>query len=287
MENLLNSDILVSYEDRRQVFKPYGLTCERWKPCAMSKFDRHNEIELNFVPKGSLSYFMQDRHIVVPCGRLSLFWGLTPHKVIGAEDADFYYVSTIPLSMFLEWRLPDMFVQDLLAGKVLLEPDDLLSDYDSVLFGNWISDMSEHRVDIMSVEMKGRLLRLADRYSSFMYDERRMPGMDYGKIEAMAMFIACNFERQIRVVDIAEAAGLNPDYANAVFKKTFGRSLMESVILERVTSAQRKLVTTDDAVLQIAYDSGFNSISSFNVAFRKINGCTPREYRRQNMAKVK
>ena len=57
-------------------FRPYGLTCEWWTPTLMGKPDRHNEIELNYLPEGPLTYLLQDRKITLPSGRLTTFWGL-------------------------------------------------------------------------------------------------------------------------------------------------------------------------------------------------------------------
>ncbi len=35
---------------------PYGFTLERWTPCLMPRQDRHNEVEINYLSEGSLTY---------------------------------------------------------------------------------------------------------------------------------------------------------------------------------------------------------------------------------------
>ncbi|WP_133672797.1 helix-turn-helix domain-containing protein [Maribacter caenipelagi] len=47
-----------------------------------------------------------------------------------------------------------------------------------------------------------------------------------------------------------------------------------------ITQAQRKLISTDKSTTNISYECGFNSISRFNLAFKRINNCTPREFRK-------
>ena len=49
----------------------------------------------------------------------------------------------------------------------------------------------------------------------------------------------------------------------------------------RLYAAQNLLTETDDSVTQIAYQTGFQSQQTFNRAFRKEFGTTPRNYRRQ------
>jgi transcriptional regulator GlxA family with amidase domain len=52
----------------------------------------------------------------------------------------------------------------------------------------------------------------------------------------------------------------------------------------RVAHAQRLLVTTDLPVLEIALACGFNSLSRFYAAFKKICGRSPRTYRQEHDA---
>ena len=44
----MNSEILNVFNEKREEFKPYGITCEVWTPCLMRRPDRHNEIGLNY-----------------------------------------------------------------------------------------------------------------------------------------------------------------------------------------------------------------------------------------------
>ena len=76
---------------------------------------------------------------------------------------------------------------------------------------------------------------------------------------------------------------LHPNYAMNLFQKTFGTTLINYLTQHRVSHAQRLLATTDQTITDIAFNSGFNSISRFNDAFRRACGCSPREYRRSHL----
>jgi AraC-like DNA-binding protein len=65
-----------------------------------------------------------------------------------------------------------------------------------------------------------------------------------------------------------------------LFRRTFGTTITTFITHHRITHAQRLLVTTDDAILDIALAAGFQSLSRFNEAFKQTCGCPPRDYRR-------
>ena len=75
---------MAKFDPRRPDFAPYGLTCERWTPAAMVRPDRHNEVEINLLAKGSLTYLLGGRKETVAAGRLTAFWAAIPHQVIAA-----------------------------------------------------------------------------------------------------------------------------------------------------------------------------------------------------------
>jgi AraC-like DNA-binding protein len=279
----MNSEIVNAFDENRQEFKPYGLMCELWTPSLMKKADRHNEIEINYLPGSSITYLLHDKKITIPAKRLAIFWGLIPHQIFYFEETSPYYVCTIPFSQFLEWNLPSSFVDRILKGEVLLEANDISSRYDEYMLNNWIRDINElGNSEATILEMRARLLRMSSGdLIKQEHDLSPSHSNQISQVEKIAIYIARHYRNVIKVSDIGEAVGLNPDYANTIFKKTFGCTLNEYIIKERISHAQRKLVSTDTNITEIAFDCGFNSISRFNAAFLKINNCTPRQFRKR------
>ena len=267
----------------REVFEPYGLYCKLFKALVTPGFDRHNEVEINFVVDGTVTYYLQNRLVVVPKFCIIIFWGKFPHRVVEVEEPSAYYVCTIPLSLFLSWGLPESFVGRLLRGEALMYDErQQYAEFDRLLFHKWSADVAASVPDTraMLLEMQGRLLRLSEHAKDEGVSASPVQVGDANLVERMTLYIARNYHRSIRVADVARAVGLHPDYANTLFKRVFGYTLSRHLMIERVTQAQRKLLTTQESVVRIAEDCGFNSISCFNAAFLKFNGCTPRDYRK-------
>lgn len=279
-----NSEMLKTFDENRVEFKPYGLTCELWTPSLMSKPDRHNEIELNFFPEGTITYLFQEDKITIPQKKLAVFWGLLPHQIVNFEGNFPYYVCTIPFPLFFEWDLSALFVDRISSGEVLLEGSEESSSYDEFLFQNWIHDINNSdAVEVVLLEMRARLSRMAiSNLSAKSSRKCLIHSNEISHVESIAIYIAQNYCNPIKVSDIGKAVGLHPDYANTIFKKAFGSTISEYINEERVAHAQRKLITTDTNITSIAYECGFNSISWFNTTFKRINGCTPQEFRKIN-----
>lgn len=275
------------FEESRPDLEPYGFTCEVWEPQPMNRADRHNEIELNLLDSGSLTYLLAGRRVTLRPRRLTAFWAATPHQILGSQDLTFYYVVTVPLAWVLGWGLPEHLVEALLAGAVVEEPDATAAARDVVRFAQWHEDLACSRgthEEVALLELKARLLRLANATKG------KRPGAGHralaavgagapSAVERMATFVARHYREPIGAEEVASEVDLHPDYAATLFRKAFGVTPSRFILQHRVSHAQRMLVTSDAKILEVAMDSGFGSLSRFNAAFRHLCGCAPREYR--------
>jgi AraC family transcriptional regulator, melibiose operon regulatory protein len=280
---------MVRFDPSRPEFSPYGFSCARWTATTMPRCDRHNEIELNLLNHGNLVYLMGGQKVAVPAGRLSLFWACVPHQVIEFEGLAEYFVLTIPLAWFLQWRLPDPFTQPILHGGLVVEPDAHHLASDKAKFESWSEDIrtnseERHHISLLEVEARLRRLALSIAASASRKSGKESPNAldqwHLSRAEQMACFIAQNFTQPLSADLIGKHVGLHPNYAMTLFQQTFGTTLIKYVTQYRLSHAQRLLVTTTDLIVDIAFSSGFGSLSRFNEAFQQAFGCTPREYRR-------
>ncbi len=279
-----------TFDPGRPDFAPYGFTCVRWQPTPMRRPDRHNEIEMNFLSTGWVTYLLGGRKVRIEAGQLSAFWAALPHQVTDYGDEPEYFVATLPLAWFLQCRLPEGFVQSLLHGEIVSERDPKRAQSDGQLLAGWEADLRKPSAGLtraILLEMEARLLRLAMKARAGRETPRRgrrvvIAEGGFNKVEQMASWIAQNYTGRVTIEEIGRAVDLHPNYAMNLFRKAFGMTLIEYLTEHRVSHAQRLLATTDRKVVGIALDSGFGSMSRFSDAFRRACGCSPREYRRRH-----
>jgi AraC-like DNA-binding protein len=254
----------------------------------MRRADRHNELELNLLDAGSLTYLLGGRRVALRPRRLSAFWAATPHQVLASHDVTFYYVVTIPLAWVLGWGLPEPLVERLLGGTIVEEPEPSASALDMARFAQWHEDLSaggEAQDEVVLLEIKARLLRLAAAVRGSSRGEsthRALATAGVGaptSVERMATFIARHYKDPIGLEEVSREVELHPDYASALFRKAFGVTPTRFIVQHRVSHAQRMLVTSDAKILEVAMEAGFGSLGRFNASFRQLCGCAPRQYR--------
>jgi AraC-like DNA-binding protein len=64
------------------------------------------------------------------------------------------------------------------------------------------------------------------------------------------------------------------------FKETVGTSPMEYLTRWRMLVAGDRLTNSNDALSDIALSLGYESESAFSTAFKRVMGCSPRQYSR-------
>jgi len=126
----------------------------------------------------------------------------------------------------------------------------------------------DNAAEVTLLEMRARLLRMANSLPKKENDHSLIHLNEISQVERIAIYIAQNYSKPIKVSDIGKAVGLHPDYANAIFKKAFGSTLSEYITEERISHAQRKLVVTTSRITEIAFACGFRLI------LRKPHLCT-------------
>ncbi|MEX0738586.1 MAG: AraC family transcriptional regulator [Pseudohongiella sp.] len=74
-------------------------------------------------------------------------------------------------------------------------------------------------------------------------------------------------------------------HISQTLNETMGVNFFDYVNRYRVNAAKEQLKNTDDTVLDIAMNAGFNAKSSFYTAFKKETGVTPNQYRKAERTK--
>jgi len=99
-------------------------------------------------------------------------------------------------------------------------------------------------------------------------------------MESVRRHIDANFAKTHTLESLANFAKLSPEYLCRAFRKYTGKTVFSYLVQRRIQEAMAKLRFTDDKIISIAVDCGFNDLSYFNRKFKELAGKTPRDYRK-------
>jgi len=99
------------------------------------------------------------------------------------------------------------------------------------------------------------------------------------KISKAISFIRDNFNSEISRDGLASHLDLSPNYFGKLFTEYTGMKMNDFITDLRISEATRLLRDTGEQIIDIAFAVGFNNLRTFNRAFFKCVGMTPREYR--------
>lgn len=92
-------------------------------------------------------------------------------------------------------------------------------------------------------------------------------------------YLDAHFMEDITLEKVADVAGFSKFHFSRLFKQCSGYNFYDYLCYRRIKSAEDLLLKPDTSVTEIALQSGFSSLSTFNRTFKRIKGCTPSEYR--------
>jgi two-component system response regulator YesN len=86
-------------------------------------------------------------------------------------------------------------------------------------------------------------------------------------------------EEELPLRRVAKAVHISPNYLSEKFKEVTGVNFVQYVTRTRINKARVLLRDSNQRVSEIAFAVGFQSLSQFNRAFKKITRQTPTEFR--------
>lgn len=116
---------------------------------------------------------------------------------------------------------------------------------------------------------------------------RKFPGSphnvspDMERLKVVLQEIERRDRESLTVADMADFCGWSSSHFMRWFKQMTGGSLISYVNDRRLSAAAENLRRSDEKIVTIAANAGFENLSNFNRQFKTRYGMTPREYRNQ------
>jgi len=107
-------------------------------------------------------------------------------------------------------------------------------------------------------------------------------GADRSNLKLMTeacLYISENCMKPLSLNDVALQVGVSRSHFAHLFKNYTNMTFVDFLTVERVKLAETFFMNPRLRITDIAFESGFSSISSFNRSFRKVKGCSPTEFR--------
>lgn len=244
----------------------------------------HNAIELIYVTEnaftvnvGSRSYTMQEGDILyIPSGNLH------ECKAVTKTGTRFFINFDLSsLSFYDNWES----LLHNLSDEMLFTPNDgflyqqIEEEFKRILAENMPTDQLFYyarMIDILLLLYKSniKLIELGSTIDA----KRKAVGLE--KINKSFEYIEKNYSYDISLKKIAQAVGFSEFYFSRLFKEITEKSFHQYLNEFRIRKARTMLMDTNCSISQAACASGFNSITTFDRLFRKINGLSPQEFRK-------
>jgi AraC-like DNA-binding protein len=92
-------------------------------------------------------------------------------------------------------------------------------------------------------------------------------------------------DSSLSLKNLASSLSVPAHHLSQVINQKFKKNFFELINSYRIEEAQKRLLTDENGeqkILAIAYDVGFNTLNSFNRAFKRHTGITPTQFRNNN-----
>jgi AraC-like DNA-binding protein len=104
----------------------------------------------------------------------------------------------------------------------------------------------------------------------------------YGHFSSVIAFIHKNYPQSIHVDELAKLSKTSPRQLERRFIKIFGINISVYILRTRINAAIEHLEHTNRTVSDIAQSVGFYDHSHFIRTFKRLRGCSPKQYRERH-----
>jgi len=78
---------------------------------------------------------------------------------------------------------------------------------------------------------------------------------------------------------------MHPDHLGKLFKSSYNKTISDYIADLRIDHTAKLLIETNNTIISIAFQAGFDSLRTFNRVFLKHMGVSPKIYRKDEILK--
>lgn len=86
-------------------------------------------------------------------------------------------------------------------------------------------------------------------------------------------------EEKISLNTVAAGVGMSPSYFSSIFSREMGKTFVEYLTETRIEKAKELLACTSMKTSEIGFEVGYKDPHYFSYIFKKMQGCSPKDYR--------
>ncbi len=270
---------IINYTD----FKDVGISYEE-SPCT---FPPHWHLSAEFVlaNKDNCKYQINGKDFCLNEGDILLVWPAEVHEVVSTPQN---------ASLILQFSSELISTHkdiDLISNRLrsihLIRRDN--SDLYRSLYENLKSCYAIYHSGELFIETQIKLKIVDMLYKIAVFavsqqisDTALMDNSSdtYNKVQQACSYIIENCTKAITQQEAADHVSFSTYYFSRIFKEYTGESFNVFLTRHRLEHAVKLLTSDNISITDVAFMSGFQSISNFNKVFLKEMKCSPKEYRK-------
>lgn len=224
----------------------------------------HEYSEILYVTDGAMTMYLDGKKLTVDKGKMAFIFPNQAHEY--TNETQCHTWCAVFSNDFLH-----AFYQ-LYSDKLPKNPVVDMSGYEQL-----VCELQNTQTDDV-VERAGMLHLLFSKLSktSEFYDR---DGKGSTLYNSAINYISSNFRSDFTLADMARTLGYHEKYLSSELHLLTKMNFRAFLATYRVDHAKRQLRSTERTISDIALDSGFSSINTFNRVFKQVTGVTPSEYR--------
>lgn len=247
----------------------------------------HDEFELMYIIKGEgvrivgdrMDYFNKEELVFLGSGVPHVFKNdknasqnevdyivIKFNRIIGGQDL-FKIPELAPINRFLKR-----------AGKGLIFSDTTVMKLKKQLI-KLAKSKNEDRIILLLKVLK--ILSAQEDYNELSTDTFLLKNTSASedRTKKVINYISENYNKNISLEDLASISYMTTNSFCRYFKNRTGKTAFQFIREFRINKACQMLINGEKNISQICFDTGFNSLSSFNRVFKSLKHISATEYK--------
>ena len=113
-------------------------------------------------------------------------------------------------------------------------------------------------------------------------DEPAIPDANALRANRLRKYIDTNYFNVMNANELSSKLGVSSRYVNSIFKEHYNMTPLQYLNMVRLEKAKKILTETDNDIVSICFEVGFESLSTFYRTFKHATGTSPNRFREIN-----